>query len=80
MVYCERMTPTTAPTFTVTPAITDPSVLYAYSTLAASGRPVAIIYSATAGEIGIAAINLAMFAVLLFMAFLLMVRGRNANR
>jgi len=53
-------------------------VLYAYSTLAASGRPVAIIYSATAGEIGIAAINLAMLLVLLFLAFLLMVRSRRA--
>jgi len=75
--------PTLTPTITDTPMVTpdgtlNSQVLYAYSTLAASGRPVAIIYSATAGEIGIAAINLAMLLVLLFLAFLLMVRSRRA--
>jgi hypothetical protein len=80
-------TPTLTPTETETPAGTltntptatiDSQALYAYSTLVASGQPVAVIYSATAGEIGIMAINLAMFTVLLFMCFLLMVRSRNA--
>jgi hypothetical protein len=75
-------TATITPTDTATPGTPtiNPQVLYAYSTLAASGQPVAIVYTATAGEIGIAAINLAMLLVLLFMAFLLMVRSRNANQ
>jgi len=75
--------PTLTPTITDTPAGTltitptpsiDVHALYAYSTLAASGQQVAVIYSATAGEIGIMAINLAMLCVLFFMAFLMMVR------
>jgi hypothetical protein len=74
-------TPTLTPTDTTTPATAtiNPQVLYAYSTLAASGQPVAVIYTFSAGELGIAAINLAMFTVLLFIAFLLMVRSRNAQ-
>jgi hypothetical protein len=55
-------------------ATLDSQALYAYSTLAATGQHVAVIYTATAGEIGIMALDLAMLCVLFFVAFLMMAR------
>ena len=61
------------PTATPTPTI-DPQTLYLYSTLAADGQSVAVIYTMTAGEVAIAGINLVMVVLLMFIVFLLLVR------
>ena len=61
------------PTPTPSPTIVIQS-LYVYSTMPADGQTVALVYTFTAGEVAIAAINLVMVILLMFIVFLLLVR------
>ena len=65
--------PTTTATITATASATAP-VLYVYSTLPASGQSVAVVYTVTAGEVGIMALDLGLLCVMLFMVFVMVVR------
>ena len=66
--------PTDTPTATAT-AEPNPSI-YAWSTLPATGQATAVIYSVTAGELSIAALDLCILVVLVFMTFVLVVQRR----
>ena len=68
----DTATPTATPTVTAT--ITPTLDLYAYATLPASGRAVAIVYTITAGEIFTGLTQLIVIALLFLLVFLAMVR------
>ena len=65
--------PTPTSTATATPSATAP-VLYVYSTLPVSGQSVAVVYTVTAGEVGIMSLDLGLLCVMLFLVFVKVVR------